>query len=430
MSQVAPRPFAPGGSHGGTAPAVSPQSLFSEIALTAMVCGSFMGGLGPIGPLLVMGGAAALVYLHPLAARNALSAWPLLLVASIYPLSALWSDQPAVSLRYGLQVATTILAILVAAGTSTPARYVRALLIGSVIILLLCVIDGTKGQSQGGNVLVGFVGSKNAMGNLCLLIVTASLTIMMTAQQPVILRRAAIAAGLLAVFFLFQSFATGALLSLAIFLVVSLLLLATSRMSTLGKFATAILVVITVLVLWFIRQDVDNFGTWFLVDVLGKDTGLTGRDYLWRHADVLIGDRPLIGHGYRAIWLGGGSETIGLLRWADLDSGLGFSFHNTFRDVLVDFGFLGAAAIFGGLGIGTLRLLYAATERGADGSLIFLATMAVIAIFRSYTETYLGAFFDPMLIVVAVSAYGYLMKAPKSEAWIGEPARILVGTAR
>ena len=394
----------------------APASVLSELALVAMVCGAFMGGLGPIGPLLIMTGAGALIYLQPVAAREALRAWPLLVVALLFPLSALWSDQPGVSLRYGLQVTITILAIMVAAGTSTPNRYLRGLFVGSAIILMMCIVDGTKGQSQGGSVLVGFLGSKNAMGNLCLLVLTASLTMGMMPEQPRPLRLTAIVSGGLAAFILFQTFATGAVTSLVIFLTVAPLLVITSRMSSMGKLVMALVVAVTVLVLWFIRHDVSNLGTWFLVDVLGKDTGLTGRDYLWRHADVLIGDKPVLGHGFRAIWLGGGSETIGLLRWANLSSGIGFNFHNTFREVLVDFGGVGAAIIFGGLGWGTARFIRLATRRGASGAIIFLATIALITIFRSYTETFLGAFNDNMLIVVGVPTLGYLMASSSSKA--------------
>ena len=39
-------------------------------------------------------------------------------------------------------------------------------------------------------------------------------------------------------------------------------------------------------------------------DVLGKDARLTGRTLLWEEADSLIAQAPLVGHGYKAIWLG------------------------------------------------------------------------------------------------------------------------------
>lgn len=382
-----------------------------DAALVWMICGTFLNLLGPVAPLMVVSGAAALIALRPEALPNLAKGWPLLVLAAVAPLSALWSDEPAVSFRYGVQLVVTVIAVMIAASTSGPTRYLRGLFIASVIILVLCLLSGRQGQSQGGMVLIGVLGSKNAMGQLCMLVICSSLTVFLSKEQPSLLRKAAIASGPLGVLVLVKTFATGAALATMIFVGAFVLIAIASRLTASAKFLFLLVVVVAVAPLAFIYDDLVRFYEWFLVDVLNKDVGLTGRNYLWHHADALIAAKPLLGHGYRSVWLGHGVETIGLLRWAGLESGLGFNFHNTFRESLVDFGFVGTAVVFVGLGAGFARLLMRAMSQPTSPELWFLAAMGIVTVIRSYAETLLGSFGDASLIVFGVSMFGYLLSA-------------------
>lgn len=382
-----------------------------DIALVWLICGTFLNVLGPVAPLMVVSGAAALILFRPEALPSLAKGWPLLILGVLAPASALWSDEPAVSLRYGFQLLVTVIAVMIAAATTGPTRYLRALFIASVIILILCVLSGRQGQSQGGMVLIGVLGSKNAMGQLCMLVICASLTMVISQDQPSLLRKAAIATGLLGLLVLVRTFATGAALSTLIFVVAFILLAMASRLTASAKFLFLLVVLVAVAPFALIQGDLVRLYEWFLVDVLNKDIGLTGRDYLWHHADALIQAKPVLGHGYRSIWLGHSSETIGLLRWAGLDSGLGFNFHNTFRESLVDFGFVGTGVVFVTLGVGFVRLLLRSVSQPSSPALWFLAAMGIVTIIRSYAETLLGSFGDTALIVFGVSMFGYLIPA-------------------
>lgn len=387
-----------------------------DVALVWMICGMYLGLLGPISPLMVMSGAMALLYLKPTAYLDVLKAWPLLLVAALGPLSALWSDEPAVSFRYGLQLAITIVSVMIAVSAAGATRYLKSIFIATSIILVLSLVSGRQGQSVAGPVLIGILGSKNAMGALCMLSVCASLSIMMSSSQPPALRYMSAAMAALAGAVLVKTAASGAALGTIMFVGVAATMVVASRLPRGSVWVATLLLMMLLLPLWLVRDEIVSLWEWFILDVLGKDTGLTGRDYLWAHADALIAEKPILGRGYRSIWLGQGYETIGLLRWAGLQSGAGFNFHNTPRDILVDFGFVGAIVIFGAIGVGVARLVARAITQPTNAALIFLAAIATVSAIRSVFETLIGTFSDSSLMLIGPPMFGYLMSQTRPVA--------------
>ncbi|KAK0341870.1 hypothetical protein LTR94_024633 [Friedmanniomyces endolithicus] len=295
---------------------------------------------------------------------------------------------------------TAVIAVLAAASTGVE-RYVRGIFIRR------------QGISQGGAVLIGVLGSKNAMGSLCALTITSSITVFLSQAQPKLLRQASIFVGGLGLLILLRTFATGAALSVAIFVAVFSGLACATRMSPSARFLGFLAVFAILAPLWFIRGDIEAGYNWFITDVLNKDAGLTGRAYLWHHADILIEAKPILGHGYRSIWMGNSAETIGLLRWAKLPSGIGFNFHNTFKECLVDFGYVGAAAIFITLGIGLFHMVQQAVKSPLRVEVIFLAAMGIVTVIRSYTENQIGAFSEGSLLTFGVSAFGFMFWAAR-----------------
>lgn len=85
---------------------------------------------------------------------------------------------------------------------------------------------------------------------------------------------------------------------------------------------------------------VDNLET--VLTALGKDSTLTGRTPLWAAVINKIQERPLLGYGYGAFWLGldGESADIWQIEWNAPNS------HNGVLDVWLDLGFLGISVFF------------------------------------------------------------------------------------
>ncbi|WP_157004482.1 O-antigen ligase family protein [Brevundimonas nasdae] len=269
--------------------------------------------------------------------------------------SAIWSAEPGVSGRFGLQLLLTIGVGAILVVTCPPERLLRGLFLACALVLVLSILSGRQGQSLSGPVLIGLLGSKNEMGTLCFLLLGAAASVGVSEAQPRPLRLLSAPIAALAALYLVKAFSTGA-----------------------------------------------------VVDVLHKDAGLTGRDYLWAHADALIGAEPLLGHGYRSTWLGHGVDTIGLLRWAGLQSGEGFSFHNSYREWLVDFGFVGAGLIVLALGVGIIRTLIRASQQGVTAAQLFFASIGVVFAVRAYFEYVFGPFSSSTILVVVVAGFGYL----------------------
>ncbi len=75
-----------------------------------------------------------------------------------------------------------------------------------------------------------------------------------------------------------------------------------------------------------------------LLDNLGKDVTLTGRTLLWPAVVEMIQERPWLGYGYSAFWLGweGESATLWFITNQEYDHA-----HNGVLDLWLDLGFLG-----------------------------------------------------------------------------------------
>jgi exopolysaccharide production protein ExoQ len=90
-----------------------------------------------------------------------------------------------------------------------------------------------------------------------------------------------------------------------------------------------------------IAQAMIDFGT----SLFDKDPTLTGRTYLWYRAADLIREHPVLGRGFYAFWIQGNIDAEGLWRYFGIDGRGGFTFHNTFVEILVMLGWSGLVLI-------------------------------------------------------------------------------------
>lgn len=385
-----------------------PVGALSEAAVVWSMLGMWLGLLGPVSPLMVLSGAAGLAALHPHRLVFVARLWPVLLIGVLAMASALWSAEPGISARYGFQLFLTICAGVVLVVTCSTDRLLRGLFVACFIVLILSILSGRQGQSASGPVLVGLLGSKNDMGTLCLILLAGAVSVAVGTDQPRWLRLLCAPAAALALLFLFKAFSAGAVLGAFIFFGAFVALVTASKLSGSAKFLLALTLVILLAPLLMVREGLADIWRHILVDVLHKDTGLTGRDYLWAHADALIAAEPLLGHGYRSTWLGHGVDTIGLLRWADLQSGEGFSFHNSYREWLVDFGYVGGVLIVVALGVGLLKTIANAASKGVVASVLCFASLGIVFAVRGYFEYVFNPFNSSTMIVILAVGIGYI----------------------
>ncbi len=339
----------------------------------------------------------------------------LLLLPIFAAASALWSDVPSVSLRYGLQLLATMMMGVMLGRALTLRQLVLAAFWGLSIACLVGLASGRLGASDGGPVIIGLSGSKNQMGYIALFWLTAALCVASSAAYRWPARIAAGAALVPAVFLIVQVDSATALVSMA---GVAALLAVLGFAAWLGRggrlfalTAAGVLAIPAIVALPIIEREIAVLQT----DVLEKDTRLTGRTLLWEEADRLIAQQPVVGHGYKAIWLGPTGK--GLLARNKQRDGRAFHFHDTFRELMADLGIVGLALFLVPLGLIALRgvvVLIAAV----DAPRAFAAASLFLVLLRIRTELVIAPFMiDTVLLYAVLAAFAALpLTAPLAAA--------------
>jgi exopolysaccharide production protein ExoQ len=383
--------------------------------------------LGPVVTLLQLLCLAALLAVRWRSLPGLLpAAIPLLLLALFAGASALWSDVPDTSLRYGVQLVATVTTGIALGRLLSLRQLVLAVLIGTSIACLAGIALGRTGSSEDGPVLIALAGSKNQMGYIALLWLGAALCVAASAAHRVPTRIAAALAVLPAVFLIVQGDSATALVSGVVLVGLLSLLAVAAFMGRGGRLfallAAALLAIPALVALPEIERQVAIIQT----DVLQKDARLTGRTLLWEDADVLIAQEPLIGHGYKAIWLG--PKGKGLLARNGQKDGRAFHFHDTFRELMVDLGMIGLALFLLPLAYASARavvLLIAEVDAPRAFAVVTLFTIAL----RVRTELVVGPFMiDTVLLYAIVSALivmplGASVSSPSPAPLVHRPRR-------
>lgn len=300
---------------------------------------SLYGLLGLLGLYMVFFWRPAVKAVAPAAALFAL---PVLAVAS-----ALWSEQPAASLRHGLQLGITVFAaVLVARRTPGPAligaTFCALLLAG--LLSLLSNRWAPVGFNQGW-AFIGIFGSKNEMAVIASLLAVGAAAATTDRRQPGIVRLAGVFGLVLAALLLRSSQSLGAVASTlaAGTLFAGLTLIGRLRLH--WRALAAAVVLLAAVPALAAGDSFDRTADAVLVQKLGKNWTFTGRTYLWQRAEDYIERKPVLGHGFQAFWRRGSLEAEGLWRYADITSRQGFNFHNQYVEVLVELGWVGLVVL-------------------------------------------------------------------------------------
>jgi exopolysaccharide production protein ExoQ len=125
-----------------------------------------------------------------------------------------------------------------------------------------------------------------------------------------------------------------------------------------------------------------------------KDVTLTGRTIIWAKADDWIAKSPVIGHGYRAFWTSGSSDSLGILHLGGLTDFRGFQLHNTVKEIRVDTGWLGLILFLSTAAFFLYKTLAFAFLYPSPGS-AFLAALYLITISLMPLASIIGVFYSP-----------------------------------
>jgi len=383
------------------------------LAAAAVICLVFVPQLGGLGAMGFLAFGLCLVLRKPWALVAEIRAYRLLYIIPAWcAFSVLWSAEPALTLRYSLQLGATFMVVIAMACRLSPLSFFRVVLGAYAAAALASVAFGAVRADGGG--WIGVFGSKNSFATAMSVLVLAGLALALDrGQTPAgrVLGAAALVGGT-ALLGLGQS--AGASLATLVVGGLGCGIYLFRRLSRRQKRAAAVLCgAVTLLLLTVILAERSQLMA-LVLQGTGKDVTLTGRTDLWKEAWRQIASAPLLGQGYQAFWVQG--HPVAEQLWADFDiaSRRGFHFHNLYLSNMVEIGVIGVtlqlAAFFGALG---LCLVWAVRDPRVET--VFLAMLMLRLTLISAVEVPVYFQFD-VNTVFAVAALVFGLRARGAEA--------------
>ncbi len=384
----------------------------AKFSLDGTPPGEGIGGFTLVNSLLqalVLGVSAALALADRACVLRSLRAMaPLGLLVVLAAASALWSVSPEHTLRRSLSLATLLLFVATTQAALGQRRFLALVLWGIVACSLASVAEAVLRPAIGFDVgdyadaIRGIYATKNGFG-ATLLEGAFALAFLALARGRPTLPDLVVAAGLAALLVLSRS-TTALLLSALIGTAVMALLWIDRggwrRVVVLAAGGCA-LVVATVLVL--VMEDA-------VFDLLGKDSTLTGRTFLWEAVWPFIAQRPLLGSGYAAFWLpesGAVQHIWYTIGWEAPTA------HSGYLDLLLQLGWLGLLAMLLVMLATGLRAARAAFGRGSSRLVRARGRWALIVLLISASLAYYeSSLFNPDLLLAYV-ALALLVAVPE-----------------
>jgi len=321
----------------------------------------------------------------------------LVLLPLLFATSCLWSDERFISLSLGTQ---TLLSALTAVTIAYRASQRQLLLILFLSIGMGCLGSlayGQKGASAEGLVLIGFLGSKDAMGLFAYAGVMASVAVLWDRGQKKFVRWAAFFMALVELYIASTVHAMTSVFCVIAGLMGFLAILYILARSKITRWIIYCLMAFAIVITASFNTEITDFLTSTLFPSLGKDATLTGRTVLWDKAINLFLDAPVLGHGFRAYWVGSSTDAHTMLYRMGVSDGRGFHFHEQYLETLADTGIIGFMILLTTFAVFVKRIADRVTAQPTPFTAYSL-TVVVIYIARWFFETaFLPFSFDMML---------------------------------
>lgn len=319
--------------------------------------------------------------LKPISTLLLILAIPLLCIAS-----TLWSSHPGTTFYLSTAFLALNLCIWISGRIVPFSAWVEGICIGISLILLLTLSNGTFVIEPATKqpVLLGLFSSKNQVGFAAEIGILASIALSMADGAR--WRRYSILLVTIGVCVtcLYLSRSITAFLSLMVVLGALPVVLLLRRLPKTLQLTGLALICFTLLAsaIAFVAFD----GQQHLLQMMGKDTTLTGRTYLWQQGLLLAQESPWVGRGYSAFWVHG--EPLAERYWQEfyITARTGFHFHHTFIQAMVDLGVLGVALIAVLMLWSLIATLRRALDTHADAEALFLFALALMFAIRAWFE--------------------------------------------
>ncbi|PJI91454.1 exopolysaccharide production protein ExoQ [Yoonia maricola] len=383
---------------------VEPDAILAVMALFGLIFVPLLGGLGAL--LFLVAGCALLVRRFHMQIGLCRKYWYIIALPTFCLLSSVWSDYPAVTFRFGLQLAATVVIAVTIAATTSARVFCRSLFVLYSLAMVASILFGNVRNDTGA--WLGIYGSKNALAGAAVTYVIICVSQVMDSHASYRYRLLAVLGGMVGMMLLLLAQSASALILLPPSIMILLLLLVLYRLSVVQRVAFLTFVGLISGLLIILAIIFSDALLALLLDTTGKDVTLTGRTELWRIALELIAERPLLGAGYQAFWVKGHGAAEALWFMFGIEARSGFNFHNFYLSNAVEIGIVGVSLqvviLYGGAiatGLWSLR------SHRAEASLLFVLVMMVVMV--SFVEV--PIFFQFSLrSVIVICAFVYAMR--------------------
>ncbi|HTM76456.1 MAG TPA: hypothetical protein VL133_02345, partial [Devosia sp.] len=234
-------------------------AVLAITALAALVLNAMLGTLAAL--VFMACGGLLIVSNIPRSLDSVMRWWVVLLLPTYCLLSALWSQYPDLTLRYGLQLAFTLLVGVVITGRLSTTTLMRGLFVVYAIGVVASVVIGRNG----GAAWLGIFGSKNAFAAHMAVFALIAVAMVADCGAHPLLRLAGLAGALISGPLLVLAQSAGAILMVVPCVAIIVLVLLTGRLSPSQKLFLAAFVA---LVLAGLALVIVTSGDALLADVL------------------------------------------------------------------------------------------------------------------------------------------------------------------
>lgn len=350
-------------------------------------------------------------------------AWPLFILPVLCTISSVWAIDVADALRKGIGLAMTgLVAIYVASRLSG-----RQILIGYFAVeAMAAVLSFASPARDPSGAWIGIFDQKNFFAIHMFVLYGASVGIMLDRGQAGWLRVAAIVIGALAAFLVLMAKSGTTTIMM---LVVTVLILGQALVwNPIGRIRYARLFLALIMAIIGLIGSLIVFGILQLdlkeelLTALGKDPTLTGRTYLWEIAQRLMAEHPLTGLGANSFWRAELGPANSIAEYFYFPKFMGFSFHNSYYENGVSYGYPGFYATIFVAG----WALFMATRTWLTSQTILNATFLVFAVavvIRTNSEADLAGEFSGTTVMLFIAACRRERRDKPAPA-IGQPARV------
>lgn len=321
-----------------------------------------------------------------------------------WSLAAAWGEDSVTILRSGAQMTLTMIICYCAVLRLDRRQIIVSLLFSAGLFGVLSFLS----EGTGGVAARGIFTSKNAMGAAMVILWVAALCTVLDKRFSLPLRASAF--GLLALsarMIVVSNSATAQLLAIGITLVILVLGVLGGRGLGHPRFVVTVCLAgfAICLPLAFIlaTQEVEPVAK--VLELFGKDAGLTGRTELWDYAMAAIVREPWLGVGPGGFWtpLDWTSDARRIHIDYHKSFYATFSFHNSYLEIAVHLGIVGLVLTL----LKTVWLMTkvtAAALRDTSIPKVFFLAIGLVTLARSLTESGLMSPFSLMTMVLIMGA--------------------------